>query len=142
MDRSNEQAREKGEEEEEDDTIGKHGEFAPGIRDPRREGRGARCLARKQMHLRCNGSSHITALPGEVQSLNPRLSVALKPEDVDDVEELRREEGDPEVEDAVAKADSRHQALDSTRGDGIDSDIRRRAGKQNERRGCYHGTYT
>ena len=82
--------------------------------------------------LRSNWSPHITALSGEVQCLDACLSVALEAEDVDDVQELGREEGDSQVEQAVAEAYGGHQPLDRAGRNGIDSTTARggRAGKK------------
>ena len=64
-------------------------------------------------NLRGNGSPHITALAGEMERLDPGLPVSLEPKDVDDVEQLGREERDGQVEEAVPKAHGRHQPLHS-----------------------------
>ena len=50
-----------------------------------------------------------------MQSLDSGLSVAFEAEEVDDVEELRGQEGHGQVEDPVAEAHGRHETLDCLR---------------------------
>ena len=52
-----------------------------------------------------------------MQSLDSGLSVAFEAEEVDDVEELRGQEGHGQVEDPVAEAHGRHETLDCLRWD-------------------------
>ena len=73
------------------------------------------CVSINSEDLRCNWSSHVVALPGKVQSLDPCGTVSFEPQEVYDVDKFGREKGDGQVEDAVTETHGRHQTLDGGR---------------------------
>ena len=62
--------------------------------------------------LRCKWSSHVRSSPGKMEGLNSSLSVTLKAQEVDHVEQLRWQERHSQVKDSIAKTDCTHQTLD------------------------------
>jgi hypothetical protein len=64
------------------------------------------------MDSRRQGSPHVTALSGKMQSLDSGLAISFEAEKVDHVQQLRWQKRDSQMKDAVTKTDGGHQSLD------------------------------